>query len=398
MLFPKNATFFFLVSVVALLPLAQFKCEIFHIPLYLPEIATLLALISTFFSSKKRAVRLDTVMWCGGLLFLFGAVISFLTNPQSLSGLGMLKSWFLFPALFGMLLWHELFDEERRAIVVGVWLAVIGAVLVRSLFLFSIGDVTYDYRLRGDYPSPNFLAFFIAPFPLLLGYVLLSLKRNRSLFVWTVSLLALGLFFFVSFLTHSYGAWIAVALAASVFMALTSEGKLYQKGILSLFVVVAFGLFFFDSGSAKWQSLIHQDSRSSLSSRVMIWRAAMQITSDNPFLGIGLGRFQEVYLEYQNHYPPYLEWAVPEPHNIFLAVYLSTGLIGFFGFFLLVARVFVLTLSQKKYASSALSFSLLLLFLVYGLTDTPYFKNDLATLFFLSIVFVSQRQSPPGEL
>ena len=27
--------------------------------------------------------------------------------------------------------------------------------------------------------------------------------------------------------------------------------------------------------------------------------------------------------EYQKHFPPYLEWAVPQPHNLYLAFWLQ---------------------------------------------------------------------------
>ncbi|OGI21597.1 MAG: hypothetical protein A3J06_01000 [Candidatus Moranbacteria bacterium RIFCSPLOWO2_02_FULL_48_19] len=113
--------------------------------------------------------------------------------------------------------------------------------------------------------------------------------------------------------------------------------------------------------------------------------------------GIGLGRFQEVYLEYQKYFPPYLEWAVPQPHNLYLAVWLQTGLLGLIGFILLVSRAIILLIKNKS-RESALLLGLLTLYLIYGLFDTPFFKTDLAFSFWLVIALIMTLPKPEAEL
>ena len=138
----------------------------------------------------------------------------------------------------------------------------------------------------------------------------------------------------------------------------------------------------------------------------MIWQSATRILEDHIVLGIGVGRFQEEYLSYQSFFSPYLVWAVPEPHNFLLALFLSTGLLGGIGFVLVSIRL-VLLFVKRLYGDQELNyegfflFSLWLLFFVYGLVDTPYFKTDLAYAFFLlfalSKSYLFEKKTPRGE-
>lgn len=397
----KELPFFFLISVVLLLPLAQVKTVLFGIPLYLPEWALLGALLAFGYRCLRQRENpvdpltvVDAPSLLGLGLFLGGAMLSFLANPFSLTGLGMVKSWVVFPLLFGLLLHHELRETKRRQTLLFVWLATLGGVALHSLSLFLSGDLTYDGRLAGMYASPNFLAYFIAPAPLLAGYFLVLRGGKKTLLKTTLLLGVLIASLSVLFLTRSYGVWGALLLASLVFCVGCFPGQggsLVKKASWLLLPLLVVGSFFlFDQGSEKWQALIQHEERSSLASRAMIWQSALRISVDHSFFGIGIGRFQTEYLEYQRFFPPYLEWAVPEPHNFFLALFLATGVMGCLGFFLFMGRLGWLSYGvwRQKDGFTPLLFSFVLalwiLFFVYGLTDTPYFKTDLAYFFFLT--------------
>jgi O-antigen ligase len=144
----------------------------------------------------------------------------------------------------------------------------------------------------------------------------------------------------------------------------------------------------------KFQSLITLSERSSFASRMMIWKSAWAIGSDNWILGIGPGRFQETYLSYQRFYPPYLEWAVPQPHNLYLAFWLQTGLLGLIGFIVLLVswiryRLKLICDSSQDADANKIRIILLVMILsmlVHGLIDTPYWKNDLSVVFWLLLL------------
>ena len=77
------------------------------------------------------------------------------------------------------------------------------------------------------------------------------------------------------------------------------------------------------------------------------------------------------------------------PHNIFLTVWVNTGLVGLLGFVGILLWFFVTAIRDfKNTESKSLSYTLLIamcVWLVMSLVDSPYIKNDLALLFWLVV-------------
>jgi O-antigen ligase len=193
------------------------------------------------------------------------------------------------------------------------------------------------------------------------------------------------------FFTLSYTVISATLLGFFSMIFLQNQTK--RKLLLFIFFC-CFGLLlflFFSSSSEKFSSILRQDNRSSLTSRIMIWKASSLMIANHPFFGIGAGNFQTTYLDYQRYFSPYLEWAVPHPHNLFFSFWLQTGIFGLIGFLWLLFVWFKINLSkltlQKKQKGTfhiqGLFISLMIIFLLIGLFDTPYWKNDLAYSFWL---------------
>jgi O-antigen ligase len=300
----------------------------------------------------------------------------------------MLKTWFGAPLAL-VWLWLQMKPEkEDTEKIVWAWFAAIVGVAVLSSLYVAQGLFTYDGRLSGWYQSPNYLAIFLAPGPFLVHYVYFRLPLSKKTKIYKLALLlSLILFVGLLFLTHSYATWLGIAVAGCLFLAVdTTVIAPWRKKLVGVLLLgIILGTFIFlESGNEKWQSLVSMQERSSFTSREMIWQAATKIISDHPLFGIGLGRFQEVYLSYQKYYPPYLEWAVPQPHNIVLAVWLQTGVLGLVGFALLVFQAVILLIKNKS-RESVLLLGLLALYLIYGIFDTPFFKTDLAFSFWLII-------------
>src|SRR3989344_6329421 len=97
-------------ATVALLPLAHLKVVLFGLPLYSVEAPILVALTAYLCGWKQGRfsplgkINFRNPLVIGIALFFLGAVISFIANPFSLTGLGMLKTWFVFP-LLALWLW-----------------------------------------------------------------------------------------------------------------------------------------------------------------------------------------------------------------------------------------------------------------------------------------------------
>ena len=140
--------------------------------------------------------------------------------------------------------------------------------------------------------------------------------------------------------------------------------------------------------SNKFQGFVDL-SYPSLKSRLVIWQSAWEITKDHSLIGIGPGMFQEYYLDYQPRFKPYLEWAVPQPHNVFLAFWLQTGLIGLIGLIWLLIVFFRNCIKYLKVSDSKIKIlnfillSVMAYILIHGLIDTTYWKNDLSVMFWL---------------
>jgi O-antigen ligase len=80
-----------------------------------------------------------------------------------------------------------------------------------------------------------------------------------------------------------------------------------------------------------------------------------------------------------------LEWAVPHPHSVYLAFWVETGLVGLIGFLWLVISWFKKILQAENDGMKVVLFGIMAYFLLHGLVDTTYFKNDLAAVFWLVI-------------
>lgn len=385
----KTIDFFFLLTLFSL-PFYLWKFDFFFFPTNGLELFALVS-IFLFFVQKKKAVffalreNLQPILFPFLLLFS-GLIFSFLFSTQSLAGLGIIKGWFVIPFVFSLCLPTVFNNHQKifRAVQV-LYLSVFSVALI-SLGYKLTGSLTFDQRLSGFYLSPNQLAMFLS-LGLFLGTYLFLEEKNKTLkYSLSLSIFSILIAFYF---TYSYASWLAVFLS---FLLLLAYKKSSKKITLFLFsgLTLLFCLFFlFQQNNPKLTHLL--DSRSSLSSRLMIWNSSWKMIQNHPFSGIGPGNFQSTYLEYQKYFPPYLEWAVPQPHNLYLAFYLQTGLLGLLGFLLLCLKWFSLGLEQKNTTFSVVSLGILFYLLVHGLVDTPYWKNDLAysfwVIFFLVLAF-----------
>ena len=80
----------------------------------------------------------------------------------------------------------------------------------------------------------------------------------------------------------------------------------------------------------------------------------------------------------------------PYPHNFYLALWLELGFLGLLVFWGMLVKFFASIFRRIKNNPSSKRFLLavagaMIVILIHGLVDTPYFKNDLSVLFWLII-------------
>ena len=378
-------------------PLYLLKISFGGIPLNALDALFIFAII--FFVLEKRKelysklADIPKLLILSSALIIIGLLTSILFNGNYAIGFGILKSWFVLPMLFSLALYlsiDSLQDVENIFLIIFFSTTAVGLV---AMCYKIFGIVTYDNRLTAFYLSPNYLAMYLAPgvffgiFFLLNSFSQKKYSWNFLFYFFCLIIILASLYF-----TYSYGTWVAVLLPLAATIPIYLLSKKYLSVIFILLIFAAALLFVFQLDTQKFSSLEQLSSRSSLASRITIWQVSGLLIKKHPIFGIGPGDFQTAYLSQQPFFPPYLEWAVPEPHNIFLAFYLEAGIVGLAGFLLLLFFIFITIwkILQNKNAST-LAAPLIAYFiyaLLHGMVDTTYWKNDLALIFWICLSMI----------
>ena len=351
--------------------------------------------IKTVFRSLNRFAHFEmtkkkdflNILNIGVALLFLGLAISTFYSIDLRTSLGIFKGWFVSPFLFFIVFVSVIKKEKHINLVLTSWILSGVVVSLISIFCLLNSELTFDGRLKAFFLSPNHLAMYLSPVFLILLFLLLNIKKVLSIKYQVSSVVILTIISIPLFFTYSYGAFLGIFMGVlCIFRNQVLGTRNLVSVYVSLLIIVFVGFIFVSSN--KFNQIIDSENRSSFHSRLMIWNTSKEIIKDNPFLGIGPGTFQEVYLSYAERFDePYLEWAVPQPHNIFLAFYLQTGLIGFIGFILILIWFFKYNRCKNEALprSYGVVTALMIYILVHGLVDTTYWKNDLALIFWIII-------------
>ncbi|MFZ2975161.1 MAG: O-antigen ligase family protein [Candidatus Moraniibacteriota bacterium] len=365
---------------------------IFFIPLYLVKIRMgflptnileimigAIFLLWVFSDKKKIKVRKFFVGYkkyiiFGGMMFS-GILLSTFFSGNQLQSWGIIKSWFLMPLALFFLAWNIIEKEKIKNVFLVYFFSAI-AVAIISLGYFILNQLTYDGRLAGIFNSPNYLAMYLAP------AIIIALAQAKSFRIFIGLIFILIAFYF----TYSYAAWASVVATFIIIMFIKKNISFKKIALISITTLL---LLFSQLNNKKFTDLLVNDQRSSLASRIMIWKASEKMIEDSFVFGIGPGNFQKMYLEYQKFYPPYLEWAVPHPNNLYLTWWLYGGILGLMGFLGLAFSFLRDIFKRSKKEPRQVLFvalGIMLVILSHGIFDTTYFKNDLAIVFWLNFL------------
>ena len=369
--------------IVLSLPLYLVRLRIGWIPTNLLELM-ICGLFIIWLVSRIRINQVQfkkTTFFLPVFLIFLGVTLTTLFSVDTITSAGIWKGWFVIPLILFIIIVSNLKSKEQvRDILFALFLSGTCVALI-AFFYWLNNNLTYDGRLRAFYLSPNHLAMYLSPILILSFYLYSAFKKRISrVLLFTASCLL----FIVIYLTYSYGAWLGIGgalifLLIKFFRKWTSKNKRHFFYLISFFLLLFILAFLWQIPSQKFQGLL-DFSYPAWQSRLIIWQSAGTIIKDHSLIGIGPGMFQKYYLDYQAKFPPYLEWAVPQPHNIFLAFWLQTGLLGLIGFVWLLIHFFG-SVTPKKL--SLILMAAMIYILIHGLVDTTYWKNDLAIIFWL---------------
>ena len=380
-------------------PLYLLRFKIIGIPFTVLEIFCYILfgiwILSVFLQKKTfQWNKLLSKYWFSAFLLIIGATIGVLISPhyiilplgveldaQSVA-LGVWKGWILAPILYFVVI-TQVFSCKKDVDILLRNFVYSAALVSLVSYLFGIfgTGITYDFRLNGFFESANYLSLYLVPAVLLNIYFVLQRKKPLRAYYY-IDLIALITIIHAIFFTKSYAAILAIfgALGMTILYFVLFKAKQRRKFIIALIVlfVTFITVILTQINSPKFKQFLDFENRSSTSVRLEIYTVSLDLIKENSLAGIGLGLFQARYqnnaTEILGHHP--MEWNMPHPHNIFLAFWLNTGIIGLFAF------IFLLILAHRK-----ITYPLFALWgiIIHGMFDVPFWKNDLAMIFWLII-------------
>ncbi len=229
-------------------------------------------------------------------------------------------------------------------------------------------------RATWPFPYPNALALFVVPIaawafsrvsPPYEGGARGSVSRWLLVLTWCSALIA-------TLLAKSDGGLIALLAAAWLVLIVTKRTR-----IVTLIVTTCLAVFVLSVPAIR-TPIIKQVTFQEWSGqvRLFIWRETWQMLKSRPILGAGFGGYQEAFKPF--HKATAIE-IFQYPHQIVFNLWSETGLLGLFVFGWIVG------LWVWKGRKDVRMLAPLLAILVHGLVDVPYFKNDLAIVFWMLV-------------
>lgn len=173
------------------------------------------------------------------------------------------------------------------------------------------------------------------------------------------------------FWTLSRGSWLSFFVVLMLIAILTRKIEIIVP-IITVFITI---VFFF---SSFYQRFVFTFGPSGDAGRFAIWRSALKMIRENPFLGKGLGTF----MDYLPKYNPRL--GAQYAHNSFLQIFAETGIFSLLSFLLFLWLLISTALKafRKTHDYVLLGFLCGICgFLLHSFFDTHFYSLQLSTLF-----------------
>lgn len=340
------------------------------------------------------------------------------------SALGIFKAYFLEPIMLYIVIINCGQGSEKKFL----WPLTISALLLSLFAIFQ--QLTGSFivnpfwaaletrRVTSVFPYPNALGLFLAPI-FFLSISLFYFYPKRSNLITT----AKKIFIIVSLLSSVVAIFFArsegalISIIGALFIIAILNNKKSRRLAISLVVL---GIIFLIAYAPAWKYVQQKATLMDLSGQIrrQQWSETISMLKEGKIIsGAGLSKYQEkvepfhqegIFVknddpEFQRHVVWNEEyrkkvWQPVEiylyPHNIFLNFWTETGLLGALLFTWLIARYLFEALKLLKNTQGRHRYLILGLIgamstiIIHGLVDVPYFKNDLAILFWLLIALL----------
>lgn len=317
-------------------------------------------------------------------IFLVAGAIGILIAPDHRAALGVYRAFLLEPVAIYYVATAVVRSaaDAKPILVAGAASACAFSLIVVVTFVgvYASGQLVTSNAPGALGINPNAVALYLEPIAAVaLGFLLFA---NSKASRW-IAAVVLAFVLPALVCTLSRGALLAGAVLALVAVFSVRDVRL-RLGLLATAVVGALALSQVPFVAAR---LAHQldPHYATLALRLTIWTVTLHMLRDHPLFGAGIGGYQTVMAHYRSrnlHPEPYA-------HNIFLTTWSEVGLVGVIAFAVIL---FGLMWRAWRSFNSAYDLSRPLLwglfaawvvFLVHGLVDSPYWKNDLSLQFWM---------------
>lgn len=327
-------------------------------------------------------------------LFLGASILAVITSYDVIGGLGILKAYIIEPIIFYYLLIFVSKHKGYQFIIMsligaGIWLCLLG--LLQNFFgVFIFAKVEYEQnRITSVYNSANSLALFLGPLVLLVFSQFYSLDYKKYLrFVYLGFFV---MFIFIMYFTRSRGGLISLAgaLAVFIFGYMTIKYHFIRRfwvvvpTTVAICLIAFFGFLYENYDFFPINYSVPYTAGDTLQIRYFIWAGTINMLKEHFVFGAGLNGFKTLY---SNQYRPvqYQE-QFQYPHNILLTFWTEMGIFGLFSFLLLIVSLYSILIrnliKNKRPILGVALLGVLSYWMLHGMVDVPYFKNDLSLEF-----------------
>lgn len=277
------------------------------------------------------------------LLIFFNIVVLLVLAFLESNNTGVKYALRIFEKITSFLLIYILLGKVRYFLPISVLGLSFGLlynnVLVVNDWLQALTVKNDNIRVRSLFGDPNktgSIMELLLPFYMYFCY---RFKTNIKLML--LSLLSIVGIMFCLYAAGSRGAYMAVIIETIAFASLVffrkSGIEIKIKYALIVFIVSVFSMFLFAD----------LYPRAYDGERILLWTAAWQMFCDHPLIGVGVSQFSEHYLaDYIS--PLAKEPNLPHPHNLFLYLLSTVGIIGFISHFVFYAWQVLICLRNGK--------------------------------------------------
>lgn len=394
---------FSLSVLVAMLPAYGVRFSLWGVPVTLLELSIWVTFFVWFVRAAREHGRLVLPRWRESLssanpfapylvpimLWLLVSTIAALYSPNLAAALGIWKAYFVEPLMVFVMLVLTLKNREERWWPVAALGVTVAAMSLLAWYQHYTGDllpIPWDTnvprRATAWFSYPNAVGLFMAPILPMFAVWMLKHKTSGWQFVLQAAIFVLGLGAIIFSITK--GAWVGVA--AGCFVAALLHFKNQKKIVLGVGVVLAAVVLSITPLRSKVLDEFLLQSPSGQIRRV-VWQETVALLKDHPIAGAGLAGYQMALVPYHNPWhkdiTPYAIEIFLYPHNVILNFWVELGLVGVIVFVWLLVVFFREAWKKRDTMLAQMAIAAMVALLVHGLVDVPYFKNDLAVLFWI---------------